>query len=173
MIREVNRKKRLSWCLEKRRWLVNGNWDKVIFSDESQIVIGNINRIYIWQKRGEGYRPDLVPSKANRKFQVMIWDCICWNGVGTSAKVTGNINSGKYKEILEENIWPVIVRHFPDDQYFVQDDNAPVHRSRVLQEYRATNNLNPFLGLLNHLISILLKISGYISKENLLIDTIL
>ena len=71
--RVVNRQKRLSWCLEKRRWLVNGNWYKVIFSDESQIVIGNNNRIYIWRKRVEGYRLDLVPSKANRKFQVMIW----------------------------------------------------------------------------------------------------
>ena len=141
VIREVNRKKRLLWCLEKRRWLVNGNWYKVIFSDESQIIIGNNNRIYIWRKRGEGYRPDLVPLKASRKFQVMIWGCICWNGVGTLAKVTGNISSEKYKEILEENIWPVIVRHFPDDQYFFQDDNAPVHRSRLLQGYRATNNL--------------------------------
>ena len=55
MIREVNRKKRLSWCLEMRRWLVNDNWDKVIFSDESQIVIGNNNRIYVWRKRREGY----------------------------------------------------------------------------------------------------------------------
>ena len=80
---------------------MNGNWDKVIFSDESQIVIGNNNRIYIWRKWGEGYRLDLVPSKANRKFQVT-WGCICWNGVGTLAKVTGNINSEKYKEILEQ-----------------------------------------------------------------------
>ena len=104
VIREVNRKRRLSWCLEKHRWLVNGNWDKVIFSDESQIIIGNNNRINTWRKRGEGYRPDLVPSKACRKFQVTIWGCICWNGVGTLAKVTGNINPEKYKEILEENI---------------------------------------------------------------------
>ena len=96
---------------------MNGSWDKVIFSDESQIVIGNNNRIYIWRKWGEGYRSDLVPSKTNRKFQAMIWGCICLNGVGTLAKVTGNINSEKYKEIREENIWPVIARHFPDDQY--------------------------------------------------------
>ena len=85
VIREVNRKKRLSWSLEKRRKLVNGNWGKVIFSDESLIVIGNNNLIYIRRKRGEGYRPDLVPSKANRKFQVMIWGCVCWKGVGTLA----------------------------------------------------------------------------------------
>ena len=91
VIRDVNRKKRLSWCYDKLRWLVNGNWDKVIFSDESQIVIGNNNRIYIWRKRAEGYNPDLVPSKAIRKFQVMIWGYICRNGVGTLTKVTGNI----------------------------------------------------------------------------------
>ena len=57
--------------------------------------------------------------------------------MGTLAKAIGNINSEKYKEMLEENIWPVIVRHFPDDQYL----NAPVHISRRLQKYRATNNL--------------------------------
>ena len=43
------RRKRLPWCLEKRRWVVDGNWSKVIFSDESQIVIGRStkNRIYL------------------------------------------------------------------------------------------------------------------------------
>ena len=96
VIWEVNRQKQLSWCLEKSRWLVNGNWDKAVFSDESQIIIPNNNRLYIWGKRGEGYRLDLLPSKANLKFQVMIWGCICWNGVGTVAKVTGIINSEKY-----------------------------------------------------------------------------
>ena len=81
---------------------MNGNWDKVIFSDESQIVIGNNNKMYIWRNRGEGYRPDLVPSKANLKFQVKICGCICWNGVGTLAKVTGNINLKNIKKPLKK-----------------------------------------------------------------------
>ena len=59
---------------------MNGNWDKIIFSDESQIVIRNNNRIYIWRKRGEGYRPYLVPSKANRKFQVFGLHLLEWCG---------------------------------------------------------------------------------------------
>jgi hypothetical protein len=45
MVREVNKKKRLSWCLERRRWTVNLHWNQVIFSDESQIVIGQNNRV--------------------------------------------------------------------------------------------------------------------------------
>ena len=50
-------------------------------------------------------------------------------------------NSEKYKTILEDNIWPEIARNFPENQYFFQDNNAPVHRLRVLQEYKAKNSL--------------------------------
>ena len=45
-VREVNRKKRLNWCRGKTRWNVNGHWDKVIFSDESQVVLGAKQRIF-------------------------------------------------------------------------------------------------------------------------------
>ena len=37
VIREVNRKKRLSWCREKRKLSVDNYWKKIIFSDESKI----------------------------------------------------------------------------------------------------------------------------------------
>ena len=113
---------------------MNGNWNKVIFSDESHIVIGTNNRIYIWRKRGEGYRPDLVPSTRDRKYQVMIWGCICWYGVGTLTCITVNVNSKKCKTIFENNIWPVIAKHFHENQSLFHGDNTLVHRSRVLQE---------------------------------------
>ena len=99
---------------------------------------------YIFRKRSEGYRHDLIPSTQDRKYQVMMGGgggCICWYGVGTLTLIIGNINSEKYKTILEDNIWPVIARHFPENQYLFHDDNVPVHRSRVLQEYKAKNNL--------------------------------
>ena len=67
--------------------------------------------------------------------------CICWYGVGTLTCITVNINSEKYKTILEDNYWPVIARHFPEYQYLFHNDNTPVHRSRVLQEYKAINDL--------------------------------
>lgn len=68
----------------------------------------------------------------------MIWGCITFNGVGTICRVYGNINSAKYIDILENNLWPVVARHFADGDYLFMDDNAPVHRSQVtkLQEYQ-------------------------------------
>ena len=35
VVKEINRKKRLAWCLQKRRWAIERQWNKVIFSHES------------------------------------------------------------------------------------------------------------------------------------------
>ena len=58
------------------------------------------------------------------------------------APVEGNINSLKYQEFLEEYLWAVFARHFPRNGYFLQDDNAPVHRSRSAQEYMVRNHIS-------------------------------
>lgn len=142
VIKEINRKKRLAWCRGKRQWSVE-NWKRVIFSDESKIMIGHDERVRIWRKRDEGWRPDLVEKRNSQaKYEVMIWGCICWEGVGTMTPIEGNINAAKYQDILEENLWPVLARHFPQNGYFFQDDNAPVHRARSTQEYVARNRIN-------------------------------
>lgn len=141
VIKRVNRKKRVSWCREKRWKTVNNFWKYVIFSDESQVCVGHDHRVYVWRKDGEGWRPDLVERQEQRPIQVMIWGCVCFNGVGTLCRVEGTINAAKYINILEDNIWPVIVRHFPNNNYLFQDDNAPVHRARIVKEYTARNGL--------------------------------
>ncbi|CAC5378507.1 unnamed protein product [Mytilus coruscus] len=141
VIKFDNRKKRLSWCREKRWWTTQYQWSKVIFSDESKVCIGQDRRVYVWKKRGEGWRPDLVQSKSDRKFSTMVWGCISYQGVGTLTKVEGYINADKYISILDDNIWPVIARHFPTNDYLFQDDNAPVHRARSTKAYIARTHL--------------------------------
>jgi hypothetical protein len=47
IVSKVNRAKHLSWCREKRRCKVEDEWDRLIFSDESQVVIGSDNRVLI------------------------------------------------------------------------------------------------------------------------------
>ena len=72
----------------------------------------------------------------------MIWGCITFNGVGTLTTVNGKINATKYIDILEDNLWPLIVRHYPEENYIFEDDNAPVHRARSVQNYKTQNNIN-------------------------------
>ena len=101
VVREVNRKKRVKWCKQRRSQTVDNYWKKVIFSDESQIVLGTNNRVYIVRKDDEKYNPHLVCSRSERKLSLMIWGCI-YDGVGTLTAVEGNINSAKYIEILDK-----------------------------------------------------------------------
>ena len=140
-VREVNRKKRVKWARENLHWTVRGQWDKVIFSDESQVMVGNNNRIYIWRKRDEAESRDCVCPPAQRKLSIMIWGCITYHGVGTITTVDGTINRHKYIEILEDNLWPVIARHFPEQDCLFQDDNAPLHRAQDVRNYKEENNI--------------------------------
>lgn len=71
----------------------------------------------------------------------MIWGCITYHGIGTICVVDGNINAEKYISVLDENMLSVSLRHFADGNYIFQDDNAPVHRARIVQDFRRINQL--------------------------------
>lgn len=112
-----------------------------MLSDECQICVGENKRVYLCRKAGEGWRFELVSKQIRRKFSVMVWEYLCFNGVETLWRVNDNINAQKYMEILDNNISPVIVLA---GNYLFQDDNAPVHRAQVVQEFIARNNIKKY-----------------------------
>jgi len=71
----------------------------------------------------------------------MIWGCLTFSGVGTVDFVEGNMNAKRYTDILEDNLWQVFVRHFPENNCIFQEDNAPVHRARSVMEYQLKNKI--------------------------------
>lgn len=60
-------------------------------------------------------------------MSLMIFGCITYEDMGTLTIVNGNINASKFIDIIENNVWPIIARHFTNNEYIYQDDNAPVH----------------------------------------------
>lgn len=103
-IRVANRVKRVRWCASKRTWSIENDSKKVIFSDDSQIVIGNDCKVYIWRKSHVSCLPDCISPGTSKKISVMIWGCITYHGVGTLCRVNGNINSEKNIDILDNNL---------------------------------------------------------------------
>ena len=103
-------------------------------------MLGTNNRVYIWRKSNEKYNPHLICSRSDRMISLMIWGCIClYDGVGTLTAVKGNINSAKYIDILDKNLWPVVVWYFQGKVYLFMDDNAPVHRTHTVENYKDQN----------------------------------
>ena len=140
-IREVNRKNRLNWCRGNIYKTLDNYWKRVIVSDECQVDVGTNNRVFVWRKVGEDWHPCCLATPPTPKFSLMICGCITYNGVGTIIVVDGHMNDQKYIETLEDYLWPVIVCHFPNEDYIYQDDNAPIHRACVVDNYKVQNNI--------------------------------
>jgi hypothetical protein len=47
----------------------------------------------------------------------------------------------KYRDILDNHLWPVLA-HFTHKPYRFQDDNAPVHRARIIEEFKRDNDIH-------------------------------
>lgn len=71
VIKEVDKKKRLSQCQEKWIWSVENNWGKIVFFDEGKTMIGHYERVYVWRKAGESKRPDFITPKPRHKFEIV------------------------------------------------------------------------------------------------------
>ena len=41
-----------------------------------------------------------------------------------------------YIDILDKNLWPVVVWYFEGKEYLFMDDNAPVHRAHTVENYK-------------------------------------
>ena len=81
-------------------------------------------------------------NSVKSRFKVMAWGCITLYGIGTLSFVDGNIDAEKYLDTLEENLWPVIARHFPTGGEIFQDDGAPVHTANIVKTWKRKNGIN-------------------------------
>ena len=104
----MNRFKRRAWCRSKLHCTVEHFWKKVIFSDETQIVLGKGSKVHVWRKECEQWALYCLGEGRTRQprvvASVMFWSCITHEGVETFVPVDGTINSEKYIQILDDNL---------------------------------------------------------------------
>jgi hypothetical protein len=140
----VNKKKRIAWCRGNLHWTVGNQRKKVILTDEMMIIIKPDGKLKVWRKSSEVWRPErlgYVAEAPSTNLKIMVWECLTYHGVGTLAMINGNMNSVKYIETLDNNLWQVVAKHFGNTPYLFQDDNAPWHRSHVVEEWKRQDKL--------------------------------
>lgn len=94
-ISQINRERRNRFFIQKLQWTVANHWFSIIFSDETKIMLGNNNKIYVWRKADEKLRPECLGVRGDRettcRASVMFWGCITFDGVGTLKAIEGNM----------------------------------------------------------------------------------
>lgn len=76
---------------------------------------------------------------------VTVWGAMSYRGTGLMKRIEGNLNSQGYIDILENYAVPSAHLLGYGDNYFYMDDNAPCHRSKVVKDWMANNNLRSLI----------------------------
>ena len=126
---------RQAWSARHSRW-TRREWDQVIFSDESKFnLLTSDRRIHVWRRRGERFQPDCIQQVVpHGGGSVMVWGGFSSHFRTPLYHIQGNLTAVRYRdEILRPIALPLLRQIGP--QAVLQDDNAPVHRARVVRDF--------------------------------------
>ncbi|GFV41100.1 transposable element Tcb2 transposase [Trichonephila clavipes] len=111
------------------------DWQKIVFSDESQFVLGTDNyRIRVWRCPGEWYNSSHTALRHTaRTAAVMIWGPIAYDSLTTLIVIRGTLTGQRYvDDILRPHVGPFL-NGIPGSLF--QYDNARPHTARVSQDF--------------------------------------
>jgi transposase len=136
LISEVNKEKRMEWCLD--RVILNDlDLSDVIWTDECSVQL-EAHRKIMYHKRGE---PSKMVSRPKHPPKVHVWAGISAKGATAVVIFTGILIATRYTDILNAALLPFIEEHYPTHHRF-QQDNDPKHTSRWAQNYFQENDIN-------------------------------
>jgi transposase len=112
-------------------------WNKVIWSDESKFKLsGSDGRDLVWRQPHEACRMDCVrPTVKHGGGSVMVWGCFSSGGVGELVFIDGTMRGDGYKDILDQHLHRLATAMGIGGDFTFQQDNSPVHTSRVVRRY--------------------------------------
>ena len=121
------------------------DWQSVIWSYETKInIFGSGGHQYVWKKKGEPLSDrTTTPTIKFGGGNLMVWECMGWNGVGMLAEVEGRMDTSQYVNILKENLAKSIrILKLQKRNTLFQQDNDPKHTSNLAQKWFKDNKID-------------------------------
>ncbi|GFX77101.1 transposable element Tcb1 transposase [Trichonephila clavipes] len=119
--------------------LTHRQWQQVIWSDESTFTLfQTTGRVYVWRTPKEAFAPEcIVPTVKHGGGSLMVWGAISWCGLGPLVTLHGKVKAAHYVHILGDLVHPFVQTSFSGECPLYQDDNAPIHTAKIVQEWLA------------------------------------
>jgi inhibitor of nuclear factor kappa-B kinase subunit alpha len=133
------KKNRMKKCKTLRNRFASGNHRSIVFSDEKTFTIEeaeNSQNVRIWTAD-----PTNIRRKLTRKqgaVSIMVWGGITYDGrtplhvFKQGTKITAKVYQ---EEVLDSVLEPWAQQHFANRQWCFQQDSAPAHKAKSVQEW--------------------------------------
>ena len=102
--------KQLEFAKWHENWTLD-DWKRVLWLDETKINRIELDgKVYVWKKRGESISEctKLPTVKHGGEINLMVWECMDWNGVGMLIEVKGKMNAEQHCQILGDGGWKAL-----------------------------------------------------------------
>lgn len=161
-------KKRLSFALKCQR--ENLIWERVIFSDESDLFPNKQGKLHYRRYKGERVDLDLGITYRWDPRKVKVWGTISYDGVGTIIRYENIVKKGDYVEFLQQTL----LKDFPllrgtktrQGKYLFQHDNARPHTALATKKFLTDNRISVLLWpSYSPDLSIIENVWGFIKEE--------
>ena len=133
---------RLQWARQHLHLTVR-HWEHVIFGDESRFLLYRVDgRLRVRRLQGERLVDDCVQETvAGGGGSVHVWGAFHAGGKSELVVFRANVNGARYRDIMRQNLLPWARQQFGYN-FRYQDDNAPAHRARLVQNFMVQEGAN-------------------------------
>jgi Transposase/DDE superfamily endonuclease len=141
-LNKKQRKTRVEFCKRHKTW-TDRRWRDVIFSDEMNVEVDKRKgRVMLRRTNNEKYNEDCIIQRTKQgSGSICIWACMSYDGVLFFKLFSGRLNSVDYKDILENYMIPAIDLLGDKEHRIFQQDNAPCHTAKIIQEFFKENDI--------------------------------
>lgn len=141
ILKGKNQIKRYQWALDRKYW-TQEQWNRVVFTDESQVFPEKIGNHFIRRKANENpLDPKFIFEKdSNPSMKIMLWGAISSEGPLDLVWLHSSITSEVYvEEILKKRLstYPTL-----SINGIFQQDNAPPHKAIKTLNWLKSSNID-------------------------------
>ena len=117
----------------------------MLFSDESKIILRWNRHRLVWRRQNERFLPECINGVVSHDKGVMVWGCLCANGVGNLYQINGIMNRFIYKNILSSQMIPSAQKLFGNNPWIFQHDNSKIHTANIVKRLLENSNIQTLI----------------------------
>jgi transposase len=134
-ISKINKEKRLSFA---QKYILEPIefWKRIIWTDETKLnLYSSDGKTWVWRRSGEALNENVTTKTIKHNGGgIILWGSVSYGGVGKLVQIEGIMDGLKYVRILQENLGISREKMGLGNDYVLQQDNDPKHKSKIAME---------------------------------------